>query len=77
MITHVPLAVHPNAKNILVTGGGDGGAVRELCRYRTVKAIDLVEIDPWLLRPPGAPALHRLQLRRPRVTIYYETGEVC
>ena len=45
MITHVPLAVHPAAGRVLIIGGGDGGAVRELCRYDTVAHIDLVEID--------------------------------
>lgn len=45
MIVHVPMAVHPNAKKILVIGGGDGGAVRELTQYRHVEHIDLVEID--------------------------------
>ena len=25
MVTHVPMAVHPNAKKILIIGGGDGG----------------------------------------------------
>ncbi len=45
MITHVPMAVHPHAQNILVIGGGDGGAVRELIKYDCVAHIDLVEID--------------------------------
>ncbi|PWA12911.1 spermidine synthase [Pueribacillus theae] len=45
MITHVPMAVHPNPQNILVIGAGDGGAVRELVRYQQVEHIDLVEID--------------------------------
>lgn len=45
MIVHVPMAVHPMAKNILVIGGGDGGTVRELLRYPTVETVDLVEID--------------------------------
>lgn len=45
MITHVPMAVHPTAKSVLIIGGGDGGAVRELCRYDTIERIDLVEID--------------------------------
>ena len=45
MITHVPMAVHPNPKNILVIGAGDGGVVRELTRYSSVESIDLVEID--------------------------------
>lgn len=45
MIVHVPMAVHPAAKKILVIGGGDGGTCRELLRYATVESIDLVEID--------------------------------
>ncbi len=45
MIVHVPMAVHPKAQNILVIGAGDGGTVRELCRYPSVLNIDMVEID--------------------------------
>ena len=30
MITHVPMAVHPNIKKVLVIGIGDGGVVRLL-----------------------------------------------
>ena len=30
---------------MLVIGGGDGGCVRELCRYPHIEHIDLVEID--------------------------------
>ena len=43
MITHVPMAVHPNIRDILVIGAGDGGVVRELTRYDRVERIDLVE----------------------------------
>ena len=32
MITHVPMAVHPNVKDVLVIGAGDGGVVKELAR---------------------------------------------
>ena len=49
MITHVPMAVHPNIRNILVIGAGDGGVVRELTRYDTVERIDLVEMDPLVV----------------------------
>ena len=45
MITHVPMAVHPNIKKVLVIGIGDGGVVRELTRYDQIKRIDLVEMD--------------------------------
>lgn len=49
MITHIPMAVHPNPKNILVIGAGDGGVIRELTRYPCVENIDLVEIDELVI----------------------------
>jgi hypothetical protein len=49
MITHVPMAVHKDAKDILVIGAGDGGVVRELTRYDRVENIDLVEMDPMVV----------------------------
>lgn len=45
MMVHVPMAVHPCVKKALVIGGGDGGTVRELTRYKDIEQIDLVEID--------------------------------
>lgn len=45
MITHVPMAVHPNVKDVLVIGAGDGGTIRELVKYDTIETIDMVEID--------------------------------
>jgi len=45
MIVHVPMATNPNIKNVLVIGAGDGGTVRELVRYDSIKKIDMVEID--------------------------------
>ena len=49
MITHIPMAVHPNVSDILVIGAGDGGVVRELARYEGIRRIDLVEMDPMVL----------------------------
>jgi spermidine synthase len=75
MMTHIPLAVHPNAKNILVIGGGDGGAVRELCRYKTVETIDLVEIDPLVIEASREHLpFTACKLDDPRVSIHYEDG---
>ncbi|MGB3463847.1 MAG: polyamine aminopropyltransferase [Cyclobacteriaceae bacterium] len=48
---HEPL-VHPllsllkNPTSVLVLGGGDGGAVREILKYPTVRDITLVDLDP-------------------------------
>jgi len=45
MITHVPMSVNPDIKNVLIIGAGDGGTLRELSRYKTIENIDMVEID--------------------------------
>ncbi len=75
MIIHVPMATNPNIKKVLVVGAGDGGAVRELARYKTVEKIDMVEIDKAVVDvckeylPQTA-----CSLDDERVTIYYEDG---
>lgn len=45
MIAHVGLNTHPNPENVLVVGGGDGGAIREMIKHPKVKKATLVEID--------------------------------
>ena len=41
MIVHVPMAVHPHVKKVLVIGGGDGGVARELSYYEEIEQIDV------------------------------------
>lgn len=75
MITHVPMCVNPDARRVLVIGGGDGGTVRELLRYPAIEHIDLVEIDELVVEvcrkylPQTAGCLGD-----PRLTIHYEDG---
>lgn len=75
MITHVPMAVNPDIKKILVIGAGDGGTIRELTRYETVEHIDMVEIDREVVTvckdylPQTA-----CKLEDERVHIHYEDG---
>ena len=75
MITHVPMAVHPNVKKVLVIGAGDGGVIRELVNYPELEAIDMVEIDPLVVEvckkylPKTA-----CRFDDPRVKIHYEDG---
>lgn len=45
MIAHIPLAVHPDVRRVLIVGAGDGGTLREIVRYPEIEQIDLVEID--------------------------------
>ncbi len=44
MLVHPAFLYHPNPKNILIIGGGDGGVLREAVKY-PVKEIFLVDID--------------------------------
>ena len=75
MITHIPMATNPNIKKVLVIGAGDGGTVRELCRYSSIEQIDMVEIDPLVVEvcrkylPKTA-----CRLDDPRLSIHYEDG---
>ena len=75
MITHIPMATNPEIKNILVVGGGDGGTVRELTRYKSIQKIDMVEIDEMVVRlcKEHIPSI-ACSLDDERVTIYYEDG---
>ena len=76
MMVHVPLAVlGEKIKKVLVIGGGDGGCVRELCRYQHIEHIDLVEIDERVVAVckeylPGVAC----SLDDPRVHILYQDG---
>lgn len=74
MITHVPLHVHPDPKNVLIVGGGDGGAVREVIKH-TVENIVLCEIDKEVIRlsKEFLPGL-AVGLDDPRVHIVNENG---
>ncbi|MDD7740119.1 MAG: polyamine aminopropyltransferase [Fusicatenibacter sp.] len=75
MITHVPMAVHPDVKDVLVIGAGDGGVIRELARYPEIRHIDMVEIDALVVEvckkylPKTACCFDD-----PRLSIHYEDG---
>lgn len=75
MITHVSMAVHPNPRDVLVVGAGDGGVIRELTRYDAVRHIDLVEIDPLVVEV-SRKYLPQTASRfdDPRVHIHYADG---
>ncbi|MBL3658461.1 polyamine aminopropyltransferase [Fulvivirga sp. 2943] len=45
-LVHPALTLHPHPENILILGGGDGCAAREILKYPSVKNITLVDLDP-------------------------------
>jgi len=44
------MAVAPRARRVLILGGGDGLALREVLRYGQVERVALVDIDPAVIR---------------------------
>jgi spermidine synthase len=75
MITHVPLYVHPRPARVLIIGGGDGGAVREVLKHSDVRKIVLVDIDRMVsdLCLKYFPAI-AAGLLSERVTCLYQDG---
>lgn len=45
-LIHPAMSLAPHAKRVLVLGGGDGLAVRELLKYPEIEEIQLVDLDP-------------------------------
>jgi spermidine synthase len=44
-MAHIPLFSHPDPKKVLIIGGGDGGAMREVLRHKSVESVVLCDID--------------------------------
>src|SRR5659263_35868 len=76
MITHVPFAVNPDIKRVLIIGGGDGGTAREVCRYKGVEHIDLVDIDERVVRlcQQYLPQTAAILDNDSRLKLYFEDG---
>lgn len=72
-LVHPAMAAQGVPKKVLVLGGGDGMAVREVLRYPSVQSVSLVELDPHMTQLFSAmPLLRRLNqdsLLSPRLTI--------
>jgi spermidine synthase len=49
-LVHPGLQALPNARNVLVMGGGDGLAVREILKYPNIQSVTLVDLDKGMTR---------------------------
>ncbi len=45
MLAHVPILAHGAVSNVLIIGGGDGGALEEILKHRSIEKVTQVEID--------------------------------
>lgn len=72
-LVHPGLASLPAARRVLVLGGGDGLAVREVLKYPQIESVTLVDLDPAMTDLfSTAPALTKLNansLHSPKVKV--------
>lgn len=75
-LVHPALSAVKSPRRVLVLGGGDGLAVREILRYPSVESVTLVDLDPGMTtlaaRFPPLAELSNSALKDRRVTIINE-----
>ena len=72
-LVHPAMAAHGAPRQVLVLGGGDGMAVREVLKYPSVESVTLVELDPHMTQlfstQPLLRQLNADSLRSPKLRI--------
>ncbi|MEH6524082.1 polyamine aminopropyltransferase [Sulfitobacter sp.] len=75
-LVHPAMSIIPRARNILILGGGDGMAAREVLKHTDVEKITLVDLDPRITElfreHPQLKVLNSGSLNDPRVEIIAE-----
>ncbi|XP_015597717.1 spermidine synthase [Cephus cinctus] len=75
MIAFLPLCSHPDPKNVLIVGGGDGGVAREVVKHPGVQTITQVEIDASVLAVSKRYlSFMSVGLEHPKVTLKVDDG---
>lgn len=75
-LVHIPMGIVKNHENVLILGGGDGLAVRELLKYDDIKNITLVDIDKEMVdlckTNPLITEINKNSLSSEKVNLVYE-----
>lgn len=73
-LVHPALSMVRKRERILIAGGGDGFAIREVLKYQDVKHIDLVDLDPLMIHIarniPKVASLNKRALHDKRVSVH-------
>ncbi|MBP3040109.1 polyamine aminopropyltransferase [Bacillaceae bacterium Marseille-Q3522] len=75
-LVHPAIASVADPRHVLVLGGGDGLALRELWKYDNIKKVDLVDLDPAVVELAKTDYnlvhLNHDSFSDPRVTVHHE-----
>lgn len=75
-LVHLPMSLVQTPESVLVLGGGDGLALRELLKYPEIQSITLVDLDPEVTalfsKHPLLTKLNHNALNDPKVKIIHQ-----
>ena len=75
-LVHPLMSIEGKRKNVLILGGGDGLATREVLKYKDVELIHLVDIDPEMTQIsstlPMLTKLNQDSFKNKKVTVFNE-----
>ena len=75
-LVHIPLSQIDSVKNVLVLGGGEGLAAREILKYKELEKLTIVDIDPAISRLsknlPLFKELNNNALVHPKVNVIHD-----
>jgi len=76
MLVHPAMFSHPSLKKVLILGGGDGGALREVLKH-PVQEVFLVDIDEDVINASKKylPSVSKSAFKDPRVKVIIGDGE--
>ena len=76
LIVHPAMCICPASKDVLIIGGGDGGAAEEALKHETVRSLVMVEIDDEVVAVSERflPSIHQGAFRDPRITLEFCDG---
>jgi spermidine synthase len=76
MLIHVPIMAHGAAREVLIIGGGDGGALEEALKHPVITRVTMVELDPAVVEIARAwlPGIHRGAFDEPRAELLFTDG---
>ncbi|HAA37379.1 MAG TPA: spermidine synthase [Firmicutes bacterium] len=67
------MIMHPEPKNVMIVGGGEGAVLREILRHPTVEAVVMVDIDREVVElcKEYLPEWHQGAFEDPKVRVHY------
>jgi spermidine synthase len=75
-LIHPVATAHPNPQNVLIIGGGDGGAAEEILKHSSIKKVTLCELDVAVVNMSKRhfASVHRGVFENPKLSLVIGDG---